>query len=63
LQQLLATLGYLPVRFAQNGAQVGDSLQAQEAAAIKPPSGAFNWRYPNTPAALTSMWQASTFGR
>jgi peptidoglycan hydrolase-like protein with peptidoglycan-binding domain len=62
LQQLLATLGYLPVRFAQNGAQVGDSLQAQEAAAIKPPSGAFNWRYPNTPAALTSMWQASTFG-
>ncbi|MGO9753011.1 MAG: L,D-transpeptidase family protein [Solirubrobacteraceae bacterium] len=62
LQQLLATLGYLPVSFAQSGAAVGDSLQAQEAAAIKPPDGTFNWRYSSTPAALVSMWQAGTFG-
>ena len=62
LQQLLATLGYLPLSFNQTTGTVATTLQAQETAAITPPSGTFSWRYPNTPAALRSMWQAGTAG-
>jgi peptidoglycan hydrolase-like protein with peptidoglycan-binding domain len=62
LQQLLATLGYLPVSFTQSGAEVSDTLQAQEAAAIKAPSGTFGSRYSGTPSALQSMWQPGTAG-
>ncbi len=60
LQQLLANLGYLPLRF--NGTSVADTTSAQEAAAVKPPRGSFSWRWGNTPSALRSMWQAGTFG-
>ncbi len=62
LQQLLATLGYLPLTFQPSGADVPDTLQAQENAAIKPPGGSFNWRYPNTPAALQAMWEPGASG-
>jgi hypothetical protein len=55
LQQLLATLGYLPLRF-QPSAPVGTTPVAQEAAAIHPPAGTFSWRYGNVPSALRSMW-------
>jgi peptidoglycan hydrolase-like protein with peptidoglycan-binding domain len=60
LQQLLASLGYLPLSF--KGASVGSSPQAQENAAIAPPNGSFSWRYGNVPSALRSMWQAGTSG-
>ena len=60
LQQLLATLGYLPLSF--KGAPVGSLPQEQENAAINPPSGNFDWRYGNVPSALRSMWQAGTSG-
>ena len=60
LQQLLATLGYLPLSF--KGAAVGSSPLAQENAAIAPPHGSFDWRYGNVPSALRSMWQAGTSG-
>ena len=36
--------------------------QAQEAAAIKPPSGTFDWSYPNVPDALKSFWSPGTSG-
>jgi peptidoglycan hydrolase-like protein with peptidoglycan-binding domain len=60
LQQLLATLGYLPLTF--HGAAVASTTSAQEGAAVKPPSGGFGWRYGNVPSALRSMWQAGTSG-
>ena len=60
LQQLLAQLGYLPLSF--KGAHVALTPQAQEAAAIKPPSGNFGWRYPNVPDALKNMWAPGTAG-
>ena len=60
LQQLLAKLGYLPLVF--NGPSPANTTSAQEAAAVKPPSGSFSWRYGNIPSALRNMWQAGTFG-
>ena len=60
LQQLLANLGYLPVRF--NGHPVAGSPAAQEAAAIHPPHGSFVWRWDNVPPALKGMWQPGSAG-
>ncbi len=62
LQQMLALLGYLPLRFNYARSGVGLSPAAQEAAAVKPPAGRFSWRYPNTPAALRSFWQPGVSG-
>jgi L,D-transpeptidase catalytic domain/Putative peptidoglycan binding domain len=62
LQQLLAVLGYLPLRFHYAGSGPGPSIAAQEAAAVKPPAGSFSWRYSNTPSALRNMWAPGTFG-
>lgn len=62
LQQLLAVLGYLPLRFHYVGGGPGRSTPAQLNAAIKPPAGDFSWRYPNTPSALRTMWAPGTFG-
>jgi peptidoglycan hydrolase-like protein with peptidoglycan-binding domain len=61
LQQLLATLGYLPVNFSSSTA-VAATPGAQEQAAITPPAGSFSWRWGNVPGALHSMWQAGTSG-
>jgi peptidoglycan hydrolase-like protein with peptidoglycan-binding domain len=62
LQQLLAVLGYLPFRFHYAGSPPGHTPAGQEAAAIDPPKGTFSPRYPNTPAALSSMWAPGDFG-
>jgi lipoprotein-anchoring transpeptidase ErfK/SrfK len=62
LQQLLANLGYLPLRFSYNGSPPEHSMAGQEAAAIKPPAGSYSWRYPNIPSALHNMWSPGTFG-
>jgi len=62
LQQLLAVLGYLPLRFHYHGSGPGPSTTNQLDAAVKPPAGSFNWRYPNTPSALVNMWAPGTFG-
>ncbi len=61
LQQLLATLGYLPLNFSPSST-VGTSAEAQEAAAIHPPAGSFSWRWGNVPSALRNMWAAGTAG-
>jgi peptidoglycan hydrolase-like protein with peptidoglycan-binding domain len=60
LQQVLANLGYLPLSF--KGTPVLPTPQAQEDAAINPPSGKFDWRYGNEPSALRSMWQPGAAG-
>jgi peptidoglycan hydrolase-like protein with peptidoglycan-binding domain len=62
LQQLLATLGYLPLNFTQSGTPVANTLAGQEAAAESAPTGSYSWRYSNTPSALQSQWQAGTYG-
>lgn len=66
LQQLLAEQGYLPVDWQPSGAPVARTPGAQAQAAVDPPSGSFNWRYPNTPHQLQAMWtpgQANTITR
>lgn len=60
LQQLLATLGYLPLRFS--GSSVALNARAQETAAIRPPHGRFSWRWGNIPSALRSMWKPGAYG-
>jgi peptidoglycan hydrolase-like protein with peptidoglycan-binding domain len=61
LQQLLSQLGYLPFKFS-SGKAIPTTPQAQEQAAISPPTGSFNWAYPNIPGALRNEWSAGTFG-
>ena len=61
LQQLLASLGYLPVTF-NSSTPTADSPGAQELAAIHPPSGSFSWRWSNVPGALRAIWQAGVAG-
>ena len=58
LQQLLAQAGYLPVDWQPAGAPVPRTLLAEVSQAIKPPSGSFTWRYPNTPSELRRLWSA-----
>jgi peptidoglycan hydrolase-like protein with peptidoglycan-binding domain len=62
LQQLLAMLGYLPVKFKYAGSGVGSTPAAEEAAAVDPPKGTFSWRWHNTPSALKQEWQPGTAG-
>ena len=57
LHQLLAELGYLPVDWTPDGADVAPDEQAQAKAAVDPPHGTFSWRYANTPQELTSQWK------
>ena len=61
LQQLLASLGYLPVTFSSS-TPIADSPAAQEQAAISPPSGSFSWRWSTVPSALRAMWQPGAVG-
>lgn len=60
VQQLLSQLGYLPLTF--KGADVPLTNTAQEAAAVDPPKGTFDWKYANTPAALKSFWKPGAYG-
>ena len=49
LQEILARLGYLPLRW--HGQASPPTTAADEvAAAVSPPAGHFSWRFPNTPA-------------
>jgi hypothetical protein len=61
LQQLLAGLGYLPLRYT-GGSAVPSTIAGQEAAAVAPPHGTFNWRYPDVPSQLHAMWQPGSAG-
>ncbi len=56
LQQLLAEAGYLPVDWQASDAAVAHTPSAEAQAAVEPPNGSFNWRYPNTPHQLQAMW-------
>jgi lipoprotein-anchoring transpeptidase ErfK/SrfK len=56
LQQLLAQLDYLPLRWTPTR-KAPDTLQAQLAAATTAPAGSFSWRYTTTPRSLIALWQ------
>jgi peptidoglycan hydrolase-like protein with peptidoglycan-binding domain len=56
LQQILARLGYLPLRW-RPAADPPPTPATEVAAAVSPPDGAFSWRYPQTPASLTALWK------
>jgi peptidoglycan hydrolase-like protein with peptidoglycan-binding domain len=63
LQQLLAQLGYLPMNFTASSGSSGiaSTPAAEEAAIVNPPQGTFDWRYPNTPAELKSLWSPTNY--
>jgi peptidoglycan hydrolase-like protein with peptidoglycan-binding domain len=56
LQQLLAELGYLPLRWQAATSDVPPTLAGELAAAVHPPAGRFTWRYPSAPASLVKLW-------
>jgi L,D-transpeptidase catalytic domain len=56
LQQLLARLGYLPLRWHAAG-DPPTTPASEIAAAVTPPHGAFTWRFSQTPAPLRALWQ------
>jgi lipoprotein-anchoring transpeptidase ErfK/SrfK len=62
LQQLLANLGYLPLRFSAKAAAPPMTPASQEEAAVDPPAGTFNWRYDNVPDALRNFWAPGSSG-
>ena len=57
LQQLLAGLGYMPVRWQERTDPPASSISYQLAASVYAPAGAFSWRFPHTPAPLKQLWQ------
>ena len=59
LQELLARLGYLPVRWRM---PASPSTPAEEvAAAVSAPHGTFSWRFPGTPASLRALWKPGSW--
>ena len=60
LQELLAKLGYLPVRWRA----VDDpppTPAGEIAAAVSAPKGTFSWRYPQVPASLRTLWKPGSW--
>ncbi|HEY7421354.1 MAG TPA: L,D-transpeptidase family protein [Gaiellaceae bacterium] len=56
LQELLARLGYLPVRWRQTGT-MPQTPASEIAAAMSAPHGTFSWRYGQTPSSLQELWK------
>ncbi len=56
LEQMLALLRYLPLRWTATRADAARTAAEQIDAAVTPPAGHFTWRYPNTPEELTKLW-------
>jgi hypothetical protein len=54
-EQLLAQLGYMPLRFTA-AAPVALTQQAQVQAVFAPPSGRFTWRWKSVPQGLRTTW-------
>lgn len=70
LQQLLAELDYLPVRFTPDSVpslptgpvrtvpgRLVTSSSRPEVVPLAPQPGTFSWRYPNIPSSLAALWQ------
>ena len=61
LEELLALLRYIPLRWTATRADAGRTVSSQLAAAVHPPAGRFEWRYPNTPAPLVDLWHPGRY--
>ncbi len=59
LQELLARLGYLPVRW--HGVDSSPTPAGEVAAALHAPRGSFGWRYPQTPGSLQGLWKPGSW--
>ena len=57
LQQLLAEEGYLPLDWRPAQAAVEQTTRGEVAAAVDPPAGHFEWRYPQSPDELQALWK------
>jgi hypothetical protein len=57
MRQMLADLGYLPLRFTGT---VAPTPAAQLNAAVEPPDGTFEWRYDKTPPPLKDLWASGS---
>ena len=62
LQELLARLGYLPVRWRPAGG-AASTLDSELAAAVRAPQGTFEWRFGNTPDSLRALWKPGKWKR
>jgi L,D-transpeptidase catalytic domain len=60
LQELLARLGYLPVRW-RGPAAAPPTLASEVADAVSAPHGTFSWRYPQTPVSLQTLWKPGSW--
>ncbi|HET9733351.1 MAG TPA: L,D-transpeptidase family protein [Acidimicrobiales bacterium] len=57
LQQLLAELGYLPLRWTPAAGEPAEpSPEAADRAVFQPPAGAFTWAWSAPPASLVAQW-------
>ena len=56
LNQLLAQLGYLPMKVGYTSARPALTVAAQTAAAVSPPKATVSWDFADTPAGLKSQW-------
>jgi L,D-transpeptidase catalytic domain len=61
LEELLALLRYLPLRWTATKADAARTISSQIRAAVHPPAGRFAWRYPNTPASLVELWHPGRY--
>jgi lipoprotein-anchoring transpeptidase ErfK/SrfK len=56
LRQMLADTGYLPLEFRPSS-PVPATAAGQLSAAVEPPDGTWEWRYPKTPWKLRALWE------
>ncbi len=61
LEELLALLRYIPLRWTATRTDAARTIQSQVRAAVHPPAGRFAWRYPNTPAPLVALWHPGRY--
>ncbi len=61
LQQLLAEVGYLPLRFrlttGQKGSAVSNEPRNADLISLQPLKGLFSWRYSHIPSSLSALWK------
>jgi L,D-transpeptidase catalytic domain/Putative peptidoglycan binding domain len=61
LEELLALLRYIPLRWTADVADAPRTMVGQLDAAVDPPRGHFTWRYPNIPPELSRLWQPGRY--
>ena len=61
LEQILAQLHYIPLRFTPApGVSLPSTMAGEVASMTQPLQGSFSWRWASTPASLQSQWSVGT---